>query len=301
MIIKQVEVRGLNNFEQITLAIDFSQLDSLRLTAYLIKLMFENFGHGIEESFIKRLENDETFFVVSSPFFVEKEKYFLPINKSFVTFLKTKYRNIFEEKKEINYFPLIVKEKLNFHIQEEDLNVIFEHKTHRIKNVIDRSTNTSKNVYSIKTSIVKPFRFLIVYSDADKDKFNFINSLKATLGKRVSIGFGVSNFKLEQDFPNAFENRIEIEKVEAEKEYYLFNRLPILGEIIDKIDWNKSFYEIIKISGYLPSGNKRTLFCIKEGSIIIFKENYKLKNYIYKVSKKYILPIRPLLIKLQNG
>lgn len=307
MIIKQIEVRSLF-FSQLSLAVDFSQIDSLRLSAYILKLLYENFGDGQTSAFKENFENNETIFSVSSPYFLVNGKYFFPVIKGFEVFLEKEFKlNLKEEHekklKEAKYFPILdfIENKNLEEILKNLENIEFEKRMFRIRNVINRLSSISQNVYVIKFNLVRPFRFLIAISEKDKEKFNFLNEKLITIGKRISIGFGIGIARIEQDVTNKIKERIELKKAEKNKSYILLNRIPIFKDFSDVIDWDNSYYEIVKITGYTPKMYKRVLFCIKEGSIIKFKENYELKNYVYELNNDYLIPIRPMLLRYDSN
>ena len=309
-------------YKKINLAIPFHQLDSLRLTSYFILLFSKNWSGQEFSQFISKIEKNETYFVVSSPYFLNNSSFYFPVTKSFFNFLEEKlkieYEKIFQDRKEledIKYFPILELEKVNdeeFLKKVKEDNKKFKEEVYfRIKNQLSRDNLESKNVYAVETHYINPFRFFVMVDEEYKQKLLtsiFSGSSIHFLGKRISIGFGLVKFNLDTKILEIFKkNLIQIPKEKVEEGYYyLSNRLIITKEVKELVNWEKSYYEIIKISGYLVKEDKligRSVFCLKEGSILHIKQNDGLKNSIYKIEKentgkKYFLPNLPILIKI---
>lgn len=315
----EIRVEGSeNSYNRIVFGNSFQEIDSLRLTAYIIYLINRNGYTSDFNSFREKIEEDKIYFAVSSPFFIEKNLIYLPVSSAFYTWLARFVNNkealdtITNKKKQKPYLPILELMKTNienfvknFILEDKDSEKVYEfRKEIRIRNVIDRITSQSINLYPIVLSSLNPFHFLI------KTNWEKIELIKSTLfgneaihfiGKRISIGYGKVKFYHDNTFP---EEKIECEKTE-EGYYYLMNRIPINEKILESVEIERSYYDIIKVKGYLPSENGklvgRSLICFKEGSILYFKGG-NLKNYCFKIDKNkgknYFVVIRPMLIKI---
>jgi len=320
-------ISGTNDSGLINLAIPFSQLDSLRLSAYLLFRLFKSEYSDRMNEVIERIEKNKTYLMVSSPFFLVNDdksgpQYYLPVNFGFFSYYQEKFRDENgeipnKEIKKIRYFPILQEKFYNSGFIRElvtNEKLRFEYGPFfRVKNLINRNNFKSERVYTIENYYVNPFRFIIETNDVvleemlKKVMFNQ-NDSTHFLGKRISIGFGKVKFR--HDYRLLMEMRKLgkniVRKVEKDVPYYLFNRLPITGKIANIIDAEKSSYELVKISGYFVEDKTligRNMICFREGSILVFKEDIELENGIYKLRKiehhkDYFLPYTPFLIKM---
>ena len=329
---REMEVEVISSRSEcklINLAIPLSQLDSLRLTAYLFLRLFKSeFSEKMKEV-IKRIEENRTYLMVSSPFFLVREngienthQYYLPVNFGFFSYYEENFKDESgefptKEIKKIRYFPVLDKKSYNPSFVKTLISKGLEFEIgplFRVKNLINRNTYESENVYTIENYFVFPFRFIVETNDVEledmmkKVLFNQNESVHF-LGKRISIGFGKVKFRHDYRFKSELEKRgIRIERrVEKGVPYYLFNRIPITEKMSNLIDTEKSSYELVKISGYFVEDEAligRNMICLKEGSILVFKDSVELENEIYKIKrsehkKEYFLPYTPFLIKME--
>jgi len=321
-------VSGINECPRINLAIPLSQLDSLRITAYLLFRIARSKHSDKLDKIISRIESGETRLIVTSPFFLESventEKsyeYFFPVNFGFFCYYSNRFKNDkgevpTKELRKVRYFPILNSDYYSYNFVHQTIakgkGKFEEGPFFRAKNVIDRNGSKSVNVYTVENYFVSPFRFIVLANDS------FLESIiKAVLfdegeihflGKRISIGFGRVKFKLDYRFEDELRKKnLKIEeKVEKGVPYYLFNRIPITESIVNSLDLEKSCYEIVKVSGYLVKDDAlvgRSIICLREGSILVFKESLDLKNEIYRLSreknkKEYFLPFLPALIRM---
>lgn len=300
MKILEVEVRG-DIFSKILLANRFDQVDSLRLTAFLIHILSIEWSNGEFNSFIQNLKNGKFSFLTSSPYFYLEEEFWLPVTFPLLMYLLNFDLSKMEKKiKKIKFFPVFSNKSIEELINKNDeISKKLEKSSIRIRNVISRLTNQSINVYPLECTLVEPFRFTIFYPEIYEEKIKgAILTKLLSLGKRRSLGFG--RIYLDEKFSKKFNKVILFDEVD-EGLYYLLNRIPITEKILEKIEPTKSYYELVKISGYTGNSLKgnlfgRILFCFKEGSLLYFKKT-KFENEFYNFEDKYLVPFRPLLIK----
>jgi hypothetical protein len=325
---RRIEIEVVNSnyneeYKQISLAVPFSQIDSLRLTAYLLLNISRTSDSTSFNKILERLQNNERYLIVTSPFFFvgESKEYFLPVNPGFFKYFFNKDELDPKKIKSIKYFPVLNKEHYNKDFIEkigEGNKYKFEKGPFfRVKNIIDRANAMSIGVYTVENYYVDPFRFMILTDDEELSE-KIKNSLFYRgddsihfLGKRISIGFGKVRFRHDNRFYEELSklNKQFVGEVKANKPYYLFNRIPVDEEILSHLDLENSSYELVKISGYFVKDVElvgRNMFCFKEGSILVFKDNFKLKNGVYRLSrleskKEYFLPYRPALIEMEDG
>ena len=327
--IMEIEVvSGINENPKISLAIPLSQLDSLRLTAYLFFRISKSRHSSELGKIMSKIEKGEIRLIVSSPFFLESiedsgsnYEYFFPVNFGFFCYYSDKFKNSkgeipTKELKKVRYFPILNSKYYSYdfvrQMRDKEKGKFEEGPFFRVRNVIDRKEFKSKNVYTVENYFVSPFRFIVLTNDPNLESILksalFEENRTHFLGKRISIGFGRVKFRLDNKFEIELGKRnlrIE-EKVEKDVPYYLFNRIPITENIANSLNLEKSCYEIVKVSGYLVKDDAlvgRSMICLREGSILVFKEDLELKNEIFKLSRKeskkeYFLPFAPALIRM---
>lgn len=281
-------------------------IDSTRLTTFLIKFLskFTNV-----DDIVNKIKENKIILQTTSIYFKIDNELFLPFNVATFNFFKKIYGlgdvNIKKIKK-IKFFP-IFSDRFKEYIEKGTIRADFEISDFLEKNVLDRITMYSK-VYSVEYSLIRPFLFSIFTNEEIgkilKEKISDIKIF--SLGKKKSIGFGLCKFEINENSSllNILGNRLVYDKIEEEGYYYLLNRVLINSDFLKIVDLDKSYYEIVKITGYLESSKKilysRRIWLFKEGSIFYLRKSELKTYYIEKIEEdlKYFLPTRPIFVKL---